>query len=180
MITLKPQDVAILLKILLKREPWTIAALAAELRMSASEVHAGLQRSTEARLYSSDSRKVRIDSFEEFVFHGLPFVFIATKGPITRGMPTSFAARPLSEHFDESEFPPVWPDPLGNKRGYEISPLYKRATEAAKADPKFYELLALLDAIREDGPRVRKVARDELRLRFDQYRKKIQLPQELK
>jgi hypothetical protein len=68
------------------------------------------------------------------------------------------------------EFPPVWPDPTGNKRGYEISPLYKRATEAAKADSAFYELLALLDAIREDGSRVRKAARDELCLRFDEYR----------
>jgi hypothetical protein len=175
MIILKPQDVAILLKVILKQDQWTMATLAAEVRMSASEVHAGLHRSAQARLYSSESRTVRIDSFEEFILHGLPFVFVATKGPITRGMPTSFAAPPLSEHFDEPEFPPVWPDPAGNKRGYEISPLYKRAAEAAKADSAFYELLALLDAIREDGSRVRKAARDELCQRFDEYRKKIHL-----
>jgi len=44
MIILKPQDVAIALKLMLKQEPWTIASLAGELVMSASEVHAGLHR----------------------------------------------------------------------------------------------------------------------------------------
>ena len=51
--------------------------------------------------------------------------------------------------------------------------MYKRAVEAALVDVRFYELLALTDAIRDDGPRVRKAATDEFRARFDSYRKMI-------
>jgi len=173
MIILKPQDVAIALKLMLKQEPWTIASLAGELVMSASEVHAGLHRNAHARLYNPNERQVRVDEFEEFMLHGLKFVFIAQRGPITRGVPTSFAAPPLNRLFDEPELPPVWPYAEGNKRGYEVLPLYKRAVEAALVDVRFYELLALTDAIRDDGPRVRKAATDEFRARFDSYRKMI-------
>lgn len=173
MIVLKPQHVAIVLKLLLKQEPWTIASLATELVMSASEVHAGLHRSVHARLYNASGRQVRIDEFEEFMFHGLKFVFIPKKGAITRGLPTSYAAPPLNRLFDEPELPPVWPHAQGTKRGYELAPLYRRAAEAARSDSSFYELLALTDAIRDDGPRVRKAATDELRARFDSYRKSI-------
>ena len=107
MIILKPQDVAIALKLMLKQEPWTIASLAGELVMSASEVHAGLHRNAHARLYNPNERQVRVDEFEEFMLHGLKFVFIAQRGPITRGVPTSFAAPPLNRLFDEPELPPV-------------------------------------------------------------------------
>jgi hypothetical protein len=173
MIVLKPQDVAIVLKLLLKKEPWTIASLASELVMSASEVHAGLHRSVHARLYNTADRQVRIDELEEFMVHGLKFVFVSRKGPIVRGIPTSLAAPPLNRFFDEPEVPPVWPYAEGTRRGYEIVPLYKRAVEAALRDADFYELLALTDAIRDDGARVRKTATDLLKARFDSYRKQI-------
>jgi hypothetical protein len=173
MIVLKPQDVAILLKLMVKQDHWTIASLAGELVMSASEVHAGLQRCGHARLYSPSDRHVRTDEFEEFIFHGFKFVFVTQKGPLTRGIPTSFAAPPLNRLFDEPEIPPVWPHPAGTKRGYEITPLYKRAANAALMDPGFYELLALADAIRDDGPRVRTAATQELNARFESYRNSI-------
>ena len=44
------------------------------------------------------------------------------------------------------EPPPVWPDPEGQVRGYEFSPLYSSVPHACKADPKLYELLALVEA----------------------------------
>ena len=42
---LKPQDVVLLLKLLIKDEiPWTQPSIAAELYLSASEVNAGIKR----------------------------------------------------------------------------------------------------------------------------------------
>jgi hypothetical protein len=170
---LKPQDVAILLKVLLKRDQWTIAGLAGDLHMSASEVHAGLYRTMHARLFNIDLRQVQVANFEDFMFHGMQYVFMLTKGQITRGVPTSLAAPPLNKVFDEPEYPPVWPHPKGSRRGYEIVPLYKRAADAALADPNLYELLALVDGIRDNGARVRKLAKDQLRERLEQYRDHI-------
>lgn len=173
MIILKPQDVGIVSKLMLKQEHWTMSSLANELAMSASEVHGGLHRAVHARLYNTDLRQVQIDNFEEFILHGLKYVFVASKGTITRGVPTSLAAPPLNKDFDEPELPPVWPHPTGAKRGYAVTPLYKGAVDASLRDASFYEMLALLDAVRDDGPRVRKRATDFLRARFDGYRNMI-------
>ena len=49
--TLKPQDILILLKMVaLGREPWSYNQLAYELGMSASEVHAGVKRAVQVGL----------------------------------------------------------------------------------------------------------------------------------
>jgi hypothetical protein len=50
----------------------------------------------------------------------------------------------------------------------EFSPLYKNVPEAARRDPKLYELLALVDAIRDGRAREREIAIDELKARIDQ------------
>jgi hypothetical protein len=52
----------------------------------------------------------------------------------------------------------VWPDPEGEVRGLTFSPLYKAAATAARRDPKLYELLTLVDAVRGGGARERTVA----------------------
>lgn len=172
MLTLKPQDIAVLLRIVAHPGRWTIAGLARDIFLSASEVHAALSRAAAARLYDTQSRKVRIESLEEFMAHGIQYVFPATKGEVTRGMPTSIAAPPLAfNHFDEPDLAPVWPHPMGLKRGYAVEPLYRRAADAAAADHEFYELLTLADALREGSPRVRKIAIDELKIRFQNYQR---------
>lgn len=57
--SLKPQDVCILLKIVaLGRVPWSYGPLAYELAMSASEVHAGVKRAMEAGLMRLDGAGV--------------------------------------------------------------------------------------------------------------------------
>jgi hypothetical protein len=45
--------------------------------------------------------------------------------------------------------PPVWPDPEGEVRGVGFEPRYKVMSKAARKDPVLYELLALVDALRE-------------------------------
>jgi hypothetical protein len=156
--TLKPQDIAVLLKILVIEAGWTLAGISKELFLSASEVHAALGRAQKAGLFNSEQRKVNISALEEFLVHGIRYVFYTSNSGLTRGMPTSIAAPPLNNQFSDLEVPPIWPHPLGSVRGYVVDPLYKRLPEAAAADAKLYMLLALTDALRESSPRVRSAA----------------------
>ena len=88
-------------------------------------------------------------------------------------MLTGHAAPPLVDRFAQSlaEPPPVWPDPQGEARGTAFSPIYKAAPRAARRDPQLYELLVLLDAIRDGRARERQIAVTELRNRLKHYGK---------
>ena len=165
---LKPQDIYILLKLVAMGESqWSYASVAGELFMSASEVHAGIKRAVAARLMSSDSVRPLKKSLEEFLIHGVKYAFPPDQGGLTRGVPTGYAAPPLKDIITQpNEPPPVWPDPEGNTRGYEFSPLYKTVPKAAAKDAKLYELLAIVDAIRDGRAREREIAIKELKARL--------------
>ena len=165
---LKPQDIFIMLKLVVRNgSEWSYPVLAHELSMSASEVHAGVQRAVAAKLMDMH-RKVPVKSnLLEFLIHGVKYAYPPDHGGLTRGMPTGYAAPPLKELIVQSdEPPPVWPDPEGQMRGYEFSPLYKSVPRACKVDPKLYELLALVDAIRDGRARERKISINEIQSRF--------------
>jgi hypothetical protein len=164
---LKPQDIVILLKLLTKGdEQWSYASLADELFMSASEIHAGIRRSVAARLMDMRTRQPIKKSLEEFLVHGLKYAYPPQRGSLTRGIPTSYAAPPLKNLIlNSNDPPPVWPDPDGEIRGYELSPLYKSVPKAASKDKKLYELLALVDAIRDGRTRERELASQEIKKR---------------
>lgn len=169
---LKPQDILFLLKLVaLGKKPWSFNKLALELVMSPSEVHAAAKRVLAARLAVKDEDLIRpnIRNFEEFLLHGIQYVFVPERGELNRGMPTSYAAAPLDQVFDSDEPPPVWPDPEGELRGESFSPLYKSAPKAARNDPKLYMLLALVDAIRGGRAREREVAKQEIGKLLAQY-----------
>ena len=166
---LKPQDIVILLKIAAMGEvPWRYDFLARELGMSASEVHAGFKRAELAHLADAQSKQPIMPALEEFLTHGIRYVFPAEIGEMTRGTPTGYAAEPLKHCFVETkEPPPVWPFSEGNTRGYSFLPLYKSVPKAAKTDEKFYELLVLVDAIRGGRARERQLAIQELKKRLN-------------
>lgn len=93
----------------------------------------------------------------------MKYAFPAEHGEVTRGLPTSFAAPPLNNEIVPSdELPPVWPWRDGETRGIALEPLYRTAPEAAVRDPVLYELLALVDAIRDGRARERKIAEKHL------------------
>jgi hypothetical protein len=52
-------------------------------------------------------------------------------------------------------------------RGTSFTPLYKNVPEASKRDPKLYELLALVDTIRDGRARESEIAIRELTARID-------------
>lgn len=170
---LKPQDILFLLKlVVLGEKSWSFNRLALELGMSASEVHASAKRALAAKLAVKVKEGVNIrpniPSLEEFLLHGIQYVFVPERGELTRGMPTAYAAAPLDSYFavDNNEPPPVWPDPEGEVRGESFSPLYKSASVAAKNDPALYQLLALVDAIRGGCAREREIGKKELKKRM--------------
>jgi len=169
-VSLKPQDICVLLKIVaLEHAPWSYSQLAYELAMSASEVHAGVKRALEASLMKLDDGwgYPAAGPLCELLVHGLKYVFTPVRGGMTLGMATAQAASPLSRLLPQSEEPPlVWPDPEGEVRGMEFSPLYKSVPRAARRDAKLYELLALVDAIRAGGGKAHDAAVLELQVRL--------------
>jgi hypothetical protein len=157
---LKSQDILIALKLVsLEDRRLSRLQLGRELNMSASEVHAGIDRLRKCRLLNEDERP-RKAALLEFLVHGMSYVFPPEHGSITRGMCTSYAASPLKEQIVQSddEMVPVWPHAAGNRRGYALSPLYRSAPDAALKDAQLYELLVLVDAIRDGRVRERKLA----------------------
>ena len=167
---LKPQDLYVVLKIAAAgADRPTYAELAVQLGMSPAEVHASVRRAERARLLHGQQMKHRpnFTALEEFMLHGLPYVFPADRGEMTRGVSTGFAAAPLRGSLTQGDEPaPVWPYERGKQRGLFFEPLHKSAPVAAMQDPAFYEYLVLADALREGRVRERKIAGDELRKRF--------------
>lgn len=175
---LKPQDVLVLLKLVsLDRRGWAYNQLAIDLSMSPSEVHAALKRAVASRLAVQQAGTITAHArnLEEFIVYGLRYVFIAERGELTRGVATGTAAPPLSGLFIQDDEPPlVWPDPDGEVRGMALSPLYKSAPKAARADAGLYELLVLVDAIRAGRARERGIAEKELAKRMKRYGEKAE------
>jgi len=162
-VVLKPQDLVVLLRLAL--EPGaapTYAALAGELGLTASEIHAGLERATIAQLARKDKAgkpSVVRDALKLFVEYGARYAFPAIHGSATRGMPTGYAAPPLKDKIVQpNEPPPVWPHKNGTVRGVAFYPLYPSVPEAAGRNPALYELLVLFDAIRGGSARERALA----------------------
>jgi hypothetical protein len=137
--------------------------------LSPSQVHLSLKRLEQSRLIETKSARPVLRAVEEFLLHGVKYVFPTRRGETTRGVPTSYAAPPLSDHIAQSaDLPPVWPDAEGSLRGVTLEPLHKMAMapKAAKKDPVLHELLALIDALRDGRARERQIAERELSARL--------------
>jgi hypothetical protein len=168
-IALKPQDLLVLFKICgLRRETTTYAKLAEELALSVSEVHASVRRADVARLLTlSEGIDPIRASIKEFVLYGAKYAFPGVLGAVTRGMPTAYAAPPLSQEILQTgELPPIWPDPRGEQRGVALYPLYPTVPIAARKDSSLYEALALFDSLRIGAARERERAAQLLDIRL--------------
>jgi hypothetical protein len=167
-IPMKPQDILVLLKLLLwKKGRWTIASLADSIGLSASETHAALQRSKKNGLFDPLTEKPIKSALEELLIHGLKYVFPAEIGPRARGIPTAYSAPPLSNRIvSQKEEILVWPSRAGQVLGSRVDPLYPSAPQAVQKDVQLYEMLALIDALRVGRVRERKLAVQELKKRL--------------
>ncbi|UTI66282.1 hypothetical protein NBH00_08760 [Paraconexibacter antarcticus] len=165
---LKGQDIVVLVQLLSAPLGWTMRELGEGLGLAPGPVHRSLARLADSGLYDAGRRRVIAGAAEEFLIHGLRYVFPARPQGEVRGVPTAWAAAPLRELLASSDpLPPVWPAPDGTVRGLALEPLHPAALLAARADPLTGERLALLDALRAGDPRTRGVAADQLRKRLD-------------
>jgi hypothetical protein len=170
LMVLKPQDVFVLLKLVsIYPHEWAYNTLAVELSMSPSEVHAAVKRSVKAGLANQGASQIKpnFSRLEEFLVYGIRYVFVPDRGELTRGMPTTFAAKPLLGKIVMPDEPaPVWPNAEGPERGQAFSPLYRSVPKAARKDAVLYEYLVIVDAIRGGRARERELAIKELKMRF--------------
>lgn len=170
-VMLRPQDLVVLLRLGMQHsQAPTYATLAAELGMTASEVHAAVERAVAAGLaHKGDSGKAKalLAPLRLFIQHGARYCFPPTRGGLTRGLPTGYAAAPLEGSIVPGGDPvPVWPYKNGKVRGVALHPLYPSVPEAALRNPALYELLALFDAVRGGTARERALALELLEKRL--------------
>jgi len=145
---MRPHDIVILLKIAAKDDlDWYMKDLAYELGISASEISESIHRSVIAGLIGSDKRSLKKMALVDFLRYGLPYVYPQRPGAVVRGIATAHSAPPLNSHIVSDE-PFVWPWAKGNLRGQAIEPLHPKLPAACLRDEKFYELMALTDALR--------------------------------
>jgi hypothetical protein len=166
--SLLSQDVVVLAKLVSYggQRP-SIAQVASDLVLSPSQVHASLKRLERSRLIDAQTGRPLFKAVEEFLIHGVKYAFPVRRGEATRGLPTAYAAPPLSGQIaDSGDLPPVWPDAEGDVRGVTLEPLHKSAPKAARRDPVLHELLALIDALRDGRVRERQLAEKELSARL--------------
>lgn len=166
---LKPQDILVLLKLVAAgHRDRRLIDIAIDLGLSQSEVSMGLERAKRSGLIDDAKKSLVKSALEEFLLHGLKYVFPAQIGMLCRGIPTSHSALPLAKRVvSNPDDQYVWAHPDGTLRGQAVSPLCPWAPEAARKDPRLHELLALVDALRVGRARERMIAAEELRKRID-------------
>lgn len=164
---MRPQDVAILLKIISlgNYKDWQLVPLSNELLISISEISESLNRSRLAGLVDYHKKRPNKHSILEFLEHGIKYVFPQQPGAMSRGIVTAHSHPFMKQHF-KSEENYVWPDREGEVIGQVIEPFYEKQPQAAKADQKFYKLLALVDVLRVGKVREIKIAINELKRIF--------------
>ena len=142
--------------------------LADETSIPRSVVHRALRRLAVAGLFDERRRRVNASQAEEFLVHGLRYVFPAVLDGESRGIPTAWAAEPLARRIGSApdDLPPVWPDAQAEGRGLALRPLHPAVPEAARRDPQLGESLALVDALRLGDARTRGVAAELLSKRL--------------
>lgn len=165
---LRPLDIVILLKIHCKKEqPWSQMSLAKELHISSRSVNEGLKRAAESRLYDPINKKVWPRAMEDLLIHGVKHFIPPHQGAMAKGVPTAWAALPLSAQIISSgSFTPVWPSDEGDVLGVSFEPLHPAVPRAASEDSQLYELLALVDAVRGGRARERNIASEEISRRL--------------
>jgi predicted transcriptional regulator len=164
---MRPHDVVILLKIASKGgQNWFMKDLANELEISASEISESINRSVLAGLLSSNKKSLNKLALLDFIKSGLRYVYPQQPGAMVRGIVTAHSAPPLSNQISSEELY-VWPFAMGNVRGQAIEPLHPKIPEACLRDGKFYELIALADAIRVGKAREQKMGIEMIKERIE-------------
>lgn len=171
---MKGQDILLLLKLVSLEnqqhsaeqaaEHFSMRALEQSTGISKSEVSNALNRCIAAGLAklerNSGIPRANTRALNEFLGHGLKYVFPVRPGPIARGLATAHAAPVLAgKLLSGGEHIHVWEDAQGSDMGQAVEPLFKSVPSAARQDEALYAMLALVDAIRLGNEREASLAR---------------------
>lgn len=168
-LSLKPQDFVVALKLAVNpASDYILTELSQLLHMPTSGVHGCIQRAEAARLVTRASGSLRAvrPAVKEFLMHGARYAYPAQLGALTRGVPTAIGAPVLAVYFEKAELVPVWPSETGTHWGPAVTPLHPAVMQAVEGDSAFYDVLALLDALRIGAARERELALSQLEVRF--------------
>ena len=172
---LKSQDCVVLIKLLANpSENWSQRELAQLLLISPSEINKSIKRLVYADLLRKDETNIPSliavkAAAKEFLIHGLKYCFPVKLGEYTPGIATGVGAPILKNKIVLGDDPiPVWPYGKGDVKGLALEPLYPTVPQAVREypDDAFYDLLALVDAIRQGRARERQLAIDMLNKRI--------------
>lgn len=111
--------------------------------------------------------RVHAQALAEFTLHGAKYAFPGVRLPLAVGVPTSHSAPAFAGVFAPGSSDFVWPHPNGSVRGIGVEPLHPAVPFAAMQDAKFYEMLALFDALRVGKARERNMAAERLQALID-------------
>lgn len=173
LVMLKGEDIVLLLALTDEAPGWTVRSLERDTTVPRSVVQRSLVRLEQAGLLDPRRRAVNLSQTEEFLIHGLKYVFPASLGGESRGVPAAWGARPLREKLatGEDDRPPVWPSGLGSARGPALEPLHSSVVSASERDSVLGEQLALVDALRVGDARIRGLAAELLVERLETSRR---------
>ena len=164
---MKSLDVVVLCKLLIleqKNMDWSYKFLSEEVLLSVSETHASVKRLIQSGVFDELSKSVIKLSMEELLINGIKYVFPAEKGSFVRGIPTAHSAPVLNEIISQSSDDKyVWSYAKGEVKGISIQPLSKTLPQVALKDVEFYNLLALVDALRIGRSREKKIAEEMIK-----------------
>jgi hypothetical protein len=167
---LKPQDLAVALKLVTLKGKWLpYAALGEAIRLSRFEAHAAIQRLAAAGLVVEIEGPPRVvaAALRSFVIFGARYAYPPVRGGLTIGFPTAQALPAVRNLISASSGQvTVWPHPEGKVRGQSLLPLYESLPLAAAGAPAFHELLALFDLLRIGQARERGIAQKLLEVRL--------------
>ena len=149
-------------------DSYSVRALQASLGVSKSEIASALKRCQHIGLLRLDNEtqapRVNSKALLDFIEYGLRYVFPVKPAEIVRGIPTGFSAPMLQgKLMSGGDLIHVWPDAYGSRKGQSIDPLFRTVPGAVKKDPRLYEYLALVDAIRMGNAREANLANRLLR-----------------
>lgn len=172
---MKPQDIIIAVKLLLLNgEKITFAELGKSLQISASETHGAINRLKESFIYDSFTEMIRKNALEEFLIHGIQYVFPVSPDKPSRGILTGYSSPFMKDDFTtgKNDDVYVWAYSGGKDRGISINPLYRTAPDICLKDMSLYHWLSVIDMLRMNRARERDVAIEHLKSLLIESQKK--------
>lgn len=145
---MKSQDIIVILQIaLLQETKWSYKLLSQKTFISPMQCHRSIRRLDDVHLFNMQFNKINYPNLIEFLIHGFKYNFPGKIEGKALGVPTAYSSPIFSNHIVSNESI-VWPSKEGQKEGAALEPIHEVVPKIALSNPKMYDMLSLLDALR--------------------------------